>query len=213
MALIKTWTEFLTEVKLEAKVQDTQDDANILNIANEVLVEICSSTSNLRDLRVDEVVVLAGTSTVDYTTVYLHEIEQVYYQKFSAGVFSRRWELTEANGKVIPPPITGPDAYTVATTTTLTTPKSTFTLYPIASGTVGDKLQVVGTGFKYITDANSTMPYVSFYPMIKRSILQRLQIKRNIDPNLIQMMDGSIERATSAAGLGSQDKQGNTVQS
>lgn len=211
MALIKNWSEFRNELRDELKIQGDVEDNYLLATANEVLAEICSSTSNLRDLRFDVLQAFAVTGTVTLSGTYIHEIEQVYYQKFNAGVFQQEWELTEMNGLIVPPPIAGPDSYVVFNNSTGGTIEFVFNVGPTNLATAGDKLRVVGTGYKYITDITSQMPYVSFYPMLKRSILQRMQIKRNVDPQKIQVVEPSIQRAQTAAGMGSQDKEGNTI--
>lgn len=206
MNQILSWAEMLVILKSEGDLNDTSEDTNLLTWANEILAEIAGSTEHIRDFRIDQVTILANASTVDIDGFYIREIEQVYYQKFAAGVFVRRWDIREQHTPIYPAPIVGAtDSYTVKQTNTTTTPRLTLTLYPIASGVVADKIQLIATVYPKIIDDTTLLPFVSLYPMLKRSVLQRLQMKRNLAPERIDTYKDGIARAATAAGISSKD--------
>jgi hypothetical protein len=208
MPQILTWALFLAQLKREAALENNEEDTMMLGIANELLVEICANTENLRDVRIDVTTPIATAGFLDLPNYYLHEVEQVYYQMWGGGSLLRQWAITEEAGMVCPAPVEGkPNSYVMTYIPDLVTfnPSYRFTFNPLGSGTVADKVRVIASGIPTIVGVDTVMPYVSFYPMLQRSILQRLQMKRNKDPEKTKQWEPLITRAAQAAGLGSRD--------
>lgn len=201
---ILTWAEFLASIKAEGDVNDTTEDVWLLTTANEILTEICASaTESLRDLMIDTTVAIAGVNGITFPGIYLGKIFSVFYQKFAAGLYSRRWDITDVTGVISPAPIeNATEAYTAKQTNTAAVPEVQLVFYPIGSGVVGDKIQIIANGFQHITADATLLPYVSFYPFLRRSLLQRLQIKRDTATELVKSWQPLMQSGAVAAGIG-----------
>lgn len=188
-APVLTSAEYLASIKLEAKIGDTSEDQTILDLTNEALIEAASLFPENRGLNVDELhdvstafgVIIA--SVASGSPIFLTNILQVYYQKFTVGVFTREWDLSEVGGIVYPSPIEGtPSAYTIKQQK-IAIPffQYILTFSPTNSGIAGDKIRIIGTGVRIFTafDTNNQFDMVDLLPFVKRSVLHRLMIKKN----------------------------------
>lgn len=215
MARVQTWAEFLADLKTEAGIQvaNVTEDAFLLALANEALTQITSMGDDLRDFRVDVTLTLASTTQLVTNVAAFAKIDQVYYQQMDGTIIEMRWDLAEQSGRVGPSPMPNrPNAYTVSATVDPGDPnliQSTFKFYPIASARIGDKIQIVGTGFEFITDINTRMSYPTLYPWLKASILERYAIRRNLDPEKVKLITALVDRAGGTAIAGTRDN-GNT---
>lgn len=215
--LFLTFTEFLAAIKVEAQLNDTSCDTLILNLTNEILVEIVSSTKNLRDFEIDQDFDIANSSDTNLLGFYFAEIRQIYYKRYNVAippVLQNRWTLAEQGGLVCPV-IHGANGYPYCYTlrnqvVNQTDPNFQLIFYPVGSAFTHDKIQVIGTAFKFISGGADLMPYSAVYPMLTRSILQRLQIYRNKGKDNTSQWDGLIQRAATGVALGTKDSQGNS---
>jgi hypothetical protein len=93
------------------------------------------------------------------------------------------------------------------------TVETTIIFYPIASARIDDRIQIVGTGFKYITDINSYLPYFNIYPWLKMNIMERYATKRNLDPQKIALISKMLDRSGAIAAASTNDVDGDTENS
>lgn len=212
MARTLTWAEFLVELKTEAGIQttDVREDALLLALANESLTQIVAAGKDLRDFRIDELFSITSIEEFTITSIFIADIDQMYYVQWDVDddSFLFRWDLTEQSGIVGPPPVEGyPNSYTIWTrdNVDLNLLDTTIKLYPHRSARTGDKVQIIGNGFRYIIDGTTPMPYFSQYPVLKLAIMERYAIKRNLNPNNIQLISGLLTRAQGVSNRGTAD--------
>lgn len=217
MNRILTWAEFRTELKNELGIQatSTQDDALLLSLANESLVQMAQSGKDLREFRVDVTVPVLNVGLAQFDQVTFSEIEQVYYHVHDAGdIFQYRYDLTEYSGVVglaHPSYPQGPNSYSVTMELVIAdNPVTNINLYPKTATITLHKIQAIGCGFLLIVDDTTRMYYFALYPWLKAAIMERWFIKRNDDPQKLQAVATLVSRTGSLAASGTVDK-GDTV--
>ena len=207
---ILTWLEFKTQLKEEINQQTsvTSVDDLLLALANEALTLLAQSGKNLREFRIDEIRDVTTISSCTISDIAIADIDQVYYHRYVGDVFSIRWDLIEQSGVPQPPPLVGfPNMYTwKQTTNNASTNLQSITFYPQGSAQIGDKIQIVGSGFQLIADDTTLMYYFPMYAWLKACILERYAASRNWSADRIKVYTGLIDRVGGAAVSGTADK-------
>lgn len=207
MTRVLTWAQFLADLKTELNTQDDSEDGLLLSLANEALTQMAQSGKDLREFGLDETLNINAVPLL-VSTLAIANIERVYYHKYTAGVFTLRWDLTEQSGIVGPAPVSGgTNCYTIKTEANgADNPRYTFTFYPLNSAVINDKIQIVGTGFSLIVDGTTLMPYFSLYPWIKLTVIERFKVHRNESAEKVKTVTDMVNRSGSMAAVGTADK-------
>lgn len=219
MNRVLTWAEFKTNLKFELGIQtnETQQDDFLLALANEGLIQMAQSGKDMREFRIDDTWAFTDPDVLEIDDTVFANIEQVFYAFHPETILDWEYDLTEFSGVVgiAPPRVTGyPAAYSVRTNDLdADGPITTFKFYPATAGQEpGERLHVIGTGFKLIVDDTTRLYYFNLYPWLKASIMERYFIKRNDDPQAQQAAANLIQRTGSLAAGGTADK-GDSVNS
>lgn len=215
MNRILTWAELRDQIKTEAGTQEDSTQLNdlLLGIANDLLSQAVSVNKDAREFALDQTFDILNPTNLSITTVAIGHISQVYYVRPIFGS-TFRYDLTEQNGIVGPPGIRGkPNAYTIKqTVNTVLLPGYLITFYPTDSATIGDKIQIVGSGVPFIQADANLLQYPTMYSWLKLGILQRYRLSRNDESDKVQLMEPLINRAGAAGSEGGKDRGNNESQ-
>ncbi len=215
MNQIMTGAEFLARIKREAKIVDTSEDTLILELLNELLTLACTADRNLREFQIDQTWAIAGTSSITIDTVYLGRLEYVFYQQMSGGSVTKEWVIKEIS-EVIPLAVVAnrPTAFTfkqAPPSASSIVPTYTMTFHPSGQGVIGDRIRIIGVGFKSVANLNTdTLPWVSLYPYLITGIIERLMIKRQQNVTAEQFSKLSERSANIISNIADDDTSGNS---
>lgn len=201
MAILSTFADLRTRIKHEANINDTSEDALILELTNEFLSTLCGMDQYKHDFRFEKRVTITNAVKEEITNLVIDELKEVIYESNGANP-EGRWEISHLSDvPAIPAPTLDnlsyyPSQYQLIPKSNTTASSRNWELifYPYESGDPGATILLNGTGFIYISADADIIPCKSCYSALSAMILQRLQVKRNVNSAAMQVMDGIINR-------------------